>query len=99
MSAVTDCRGGLFLHWPCINSKLVTNYLDAANTAHLIIDSMQKKGPSGSSLVGLFATLDDLSLDAANASVLLLKNDLEQLAEETVEVRRPRQGRGYTYAA
>jgi hypothetical protein len=68
-------------HLDKINSRLSSNYLDAAATAHKFIETTQKDGTSAYRLVGLLATLDDLSLDAANASVLLLKNDAEQLAE------------------
>ena len=68
-------------HLDKMNSRLSSNYLDAAATAHKLIESTQKNGPSAYRLVGLLATLDDLSLDAANASVLLLKDDAEQLAE------------------
>jgi hypothetical protein len=62
-----------------IDSKLSVNYLDAASTAHLMIDSMQKNGASAYGLVGLFATLDDLSLDASHASFQLLRSDEEQV--------------------
>jgi hypothetical protein len=55
-----------------IDSKLSTNYLDAATTAHTIIGGIQKEGPSGYRLVSLLATLDDLSLDAANGNVQLM---------------------------
>lgn len=66
-------------HLDKINSRLSSNYLDAAATAHQLIGSTQKNGTSAYRLVGLLATLDDLSLDAANASVLLLRDDEEQL--------------------
>jgi hypothetical protein len=68
-------------HLDKINSRLSSNYLDAAATAHHLIDGTQKNGTSAYRLVGLLATLDDVSLDAANASVLLLRNDEEQLAK------------------
>ena len=55
-----------------IDRRLATNYLDATSTAHTMVQTMHKNGPSGYGLVGLWATLDDLSLDAANASVKLL---------------------------
>jgi hypothetical protein len=55
-----------------IDPKLAINYLDATSTAHLMVQAMHKNGASGYVLVGLLATLDDLSLDAANASVKLL---------------------------
>jgi len=51
--------------------KLSTNYLDGAATAHLMIRAMKHNGPSGYGLVGLMATMDDLSLDAATAGVQL----------------------------
>jgi hypothetical protein len=55
-----------------VDSKLSTNYLNAATAAHTLIHAMQKAGPTGYGLVGLVATIDDLSLDAATASVQLL---------------------------
>lgn len=55
-----------------IDRKLSGNYLDATSTAHTMIQALHKSGPSGYGLVSLLATLDDLSLDAANASVKLL---------------------------
>ena len=66
-------------HLDKTNPRLSSNYLDAAATAHKLIESTQKNGTSAYRLVGLLATLDDLSLDAANASVLLLRDDEEQL--------------------
>ncbi len=66
-------------HLDRTNSRLCSNYLDAAATAHKLIEATQKNGTSAFRLVGLLATLDDLSLDAANASVLLLRDDEEQL--------------------
>lgn len=66
-------------HLDKMNSRLSSNYLDAAATAHKLIEATQKNGTSAFRLVGLLATLDDLSLDAANASVLLLRDDEEQL--------------------
>jgi hypothetical protein len=56
--------------------KLPTNYgLNAASAAHTIIQGIQTNGASASSLVALLATLDDVSLDAATASVQLLETD------------------------
>jgi hypothetical protein len=60
-----------------IDPKLSANYLDAASTAHVLIDNTVKNGPSGYRLTGILATLDDLSLDAANASFQLLRADVE----------------------
>jgi hypothetical protein len=62
-----------------INPKLVTNYLDGASAAHTIIQSMKKNGPSSYGLVSLLATLDDLALNAATASVHLLRTDEEDV--------------------
>ena len=64
-----------------INPKLVANYTDAAFTAHTIISGMQKNGTSAYGLVGLLATLDDLSLNASTASVQLLRTDEEHVAK------------------
>lgn len=68
-------------HLDKINSRLSSKYLDASDTAHKFIAITQKDGTSAYRLVGLLATLDDLSLDAANASVLLLRDDEEQVAK------------------
>jgi hypothetical protein len=68
-------------HLDEINLRLSSNYLDTASTAHMLIQSTQKNGASAYRLVGLLATLDDLSLDAANANVLLRQSDLEQLSK------------------
>ena len=68
-------------HLDRTNSRLCF-CLDAAATAHKLIEATQKNGTSAFRLVGLLATLDDLSLDAANASVLLLRDDEEQLMEK-----------------
>jgi len=61
-----------------IDPKLSKNYLDAASTAHLLIKKMNANGPSAYRLVGLLATIDDLSRQAANASVFLLMNNPSQ---------------------
>jgi hypothetical protein len=58
-------------HLDKIDTKYARNYLDAASTAHTLIQAT-KNGPSGYRLVGVLATMDDLSLDAANGSVFLL---------------------------
>ena len=52
--------------------KSSPKYLDAATAAHKIIKDIRKNGPSAYALVGLVTTLDDLSLDAATASITLL---------------------------
>jgi hypothetical protein len=57
-----------------INPDYAKNYLDAAATAHQLISSTSK-GASAYGLVGILATLDDLSLDAANGSLYLIAND------------------------
>ena len=64
-----------------INPVLVTNYTEAASTAHTIIKGMQKNGASAYSLVSLLATLDDLALNASTASVQLLRTDEEQVTK------------------
>jgi hypothetical protein len=68
-------------HLDRINPKLTTNYMDAASTAHKIIRAMQKNGASAYSLVSLFATLDDLALNASTGSVQLLRTDEEQVTK------------------
>jgi hypothetical protein len=57
-----------------INPQYAKNYLDAAATLHQLIAS-SSKGTSAYGLVGILATLDDLSLDAANGSLYLMTND------------------------
>lgn len=52
--------------------KLSAMYLNAASAVHVIVLSIRKNGPSAYNLVSLVTTLDDLSLDAATASVQLL---------------------------
>ena len=52
---------------------LSENYLDAASTAHWMIQTAHKNGPSAYALVALLATLDDLSLDAMRAAVIFAK--------------------------
>ena len=72
---ISDFEGALKTAKPAldaIDAKLSKNYLDGASTAHFMIQSIHKNGPSAYALVGLLATMDDLSLDAANASVKLL---------------------------
>jgi hypothetical protein len=70
-----------------IDAKLSKNYLDAASTAHLMIQTLHKNGPSAYGLVGLLATLDDLSLDAANAGVQLLSR--RAMGDPQTSVLRP----------
>lgn len=64
-----------------IDAKLAANYLDGASTAHLLIESTQKNGASAYRLVGILATLDDLSRNASNGSVELLRTDEEHVAK------------------
>jgi hypothetical protein len=45
--------------------------LGASATVRTMIAAIREKGPSAYRLVGLVVTLDDLSLDAATASILL----------------------------
>ena len=45
-----------------IDTKAATTDLDAAATAHTIVESMHKNGSSAYGLVSLLATFDDLSL-------------------------------------
>jgi hypothetical protein len=59
-----------------VDPSLSKNYLDAAyaaSTAHWMIQTVHKNGPSAYALVGLLATLDDLSLDAARAALIFAK--------------------------
>ena len=52
--------------------ELSKMYTDAASAARVIITSIRSNGPSAYSLTSLVTTLDDLSLDAATATVQLL---------------------------
>lgn len=61
-----------------IDPKRAGNYLDAAATAHLLISKTTENGAAGYNLVGILATLDDLSLDAANATSFLLAAEAER---------------------
>jgi hypothetical protein len=63
-----------------VDPKLSNNYLDAASTAHWMLQTLHKDGPSAYRLVSLLATMDDLSRDAANASTRLLMSDAEHVA-------------------
>ena len=63
-----------------IDPKLAANYLDGASTAHLLIESTQKNGSSAYRLIGILATLDDLSRSASNGAVELLRTDEEHVA-------------------
>jgi hypothetical protein len=71
-----------------VDTKYAANFLDAASTAHTLIQNMNKNGPSAYGLVGVLATLDDLSLDAANGTVFLLAADEDQ----TVKGKAPNMG-------
>ena len=64
-----------------IDPNYAANYADAAAAAHLLISKMRKNGTSAYGLVGLLATLDDLSRDAANGSTFLLADDDYRLAK------------------
>jgi hypothetical protein len=55
-----------------IDPNLSATYLNAASAARTIIRAIQKNGPSAYGLVSLVTTLDDLSLDAATASIQLM---------------------------
>lgn len=52
--------------------KLSTMYLNAASAARTIIVSIRKNSPTAYGLTSLVTTLDDLSLDAATATIQLL---------------------------
>jgi hypothetical protein len=65
-----------------VNVNLAKNYLDAASTAHTLISQTTKNGATAYRLVGVLITLDDLSLDAANASKFLLVADQSHSATE-----------------
>lgn len=54
-----------------INPEYSRNYLKAASFAHTLIRTLHENGPSAYRLVAILATLDDLSLDAAKAALVL----------------------------
>jgi len=64
-----------------IDTKYATNYLDAAATARLLISKTVKNGSTAYSLVGVLATLDDLSLDAASGNTFLLAADEDRVSK------------------
>lgn len=61
-----------------IDPGLTTKSLDAASTAHTIIDTMQKNGPTGYRLVMLITTLDDLNSNAFRSALVILSTDRER---------------------
>ena len=67
-------------HLDKIDSKLFVNYSDAASTAHVLVQTLQKNGSSAEGLVLLLTTLDDLSLNAATANTQLLNMDEASVA-------------------
>lgn len=68
-------------HLDKINPQFAKDYLEAGATAHTLIQSIQKNGPSAYGLVGLLATLDEMSLNAASGSVQLLRTDEEHVVK------------------
>jgi hypothetical protein len=68
-------------HLDQANPKLVPNYLHAASTAHTLIQSTLSTGASAYRLVGIMATLDDLTLDAANGSLQILATRDERISQ------------------
>lgn len=73
------------------DQKLSKMYADAGAAAHVIILSIRKNGPSAYSLMSLVTTLDDLSLDAATATVelLLLRIQSGQTAASSLDFLVP----------
>jgi hypothetical protein len=58
-----------------------------ALTAHAIISAIQKNGPSAYALVGLLITLDDVSLNAANAAQAISRGAMaDAVAGKTVSL-------------
>ena len=55
-----------------VDPHLSKTYADGGAAAHVIIVSIRKNGSSAYGLMSLVTTLDDLSLDAATASIQLL---------------------------
>jgi len=56
-----------------IGQGSITNPMEGASTARTFIKTLRRDGPSAYALVGLLATLDDMSFRAANAGVVLVK--------------------------
>jgi hypothetical protein len=78
-----------------IDTKYATNYLDAAATAHYLIQATIKNGTSAYRLVGVLTTLDDLSYDAATGSVFLYGD--ERWPYRAGEIARSGRARGFDY--
>ena len=55
--------------------KLAANYIDTVIASREIIKTGQKDGASAYRLVALLSTLDDMTVDAANASFRLMQED------------------------
>lgn len=63
-----------------INPDLYKNDSHTVENARLIIGALKKKGESAYTLVSLLATLDDLSLDASQASTQILLNGARSIS-------------------
>jgi hypothetical protein len=55
-----------------LGKDTIQSYSEAANNAHMIIATIRKNGMTNYGLVSLLSTLDDLTLDAARASRMVL---------------------------
>jgi hypothetical protein len=88
VSGFEDAVNGVKTDLDKADPELSKTYADAAAAAHAIIRSIRKNGPSAYGLVGLVATLDDLSLDASVVTIqlLLLRIQSGQTAVSTLWV-------------
>ena len=66
--------------------KLASNYMDTAKTAQEIIRVGQKEGASAYRLVGLLSLLDDMTVDAANASFRLMQEEVKAVEAKQANV-------------
>ena len=66
--------------------KLVSNYMDTAKTAEGTIKVGLKEGASAYRLVGLLSLLDDMTVDASNASFRLMQEDAKAVGAKRADI-------------
>jgi hypothetical protein len=66
--------------------KLSKKYLNAAATTRYLISATKSNGPSAYRLLGILTSLDDLSLNASSAAVVLLTSAIRQQPQIANEV-------------
>jgi hypothetical protein len=70
---------------PFLDDQTVKEYREAASNCRLIIRAIRKNGMSNFALLGLVSTLDDLTLDSARASRVIILAIAEGQAGEKRE--------------